>query len=389
MAHLGPTLRRTRRRERPWLRALLAAVISLVLNVLALTQLDATWLGLGRFKEVRPVELAPLAASDWEANRTVRDGSRAAPRSTPPPAPPAPPPPPSVAPGQVVDVGEQPDDPRKRRPPAEARYVSDRDHFVEKETRSRATKQPGQKTVPVPSALTAAAPPQPATPRGAAGTARESVAAQAGPKGPKVAAAAPAASALQDLARVDGPGDFAAGKSEKPAAAPGGGLDGQLSAGQRDPRLALSPSTLARLAGGPSNDYLKGVEEGDGTFLNTREWKYATYFNRIKESVSSAWDVQRTLDQRDPDRSIYAFKDRFTLLSVTLDDKGGVKDLAVVKTSNVEFLDRTAVDAFRKAQPFANPPPGLVDAGGEIRFNFGFYLEVGRPGIHLFRGPTP
>ena len=44
--------------------------------------------------------------------------------------------------------------------------------------------------------------------------------------------------------------------------------------------------------------------------------------------------------------------------------------------------------AFRKAQPFANPPRGLANDRGEIGFMFGFYLEVGS-GLQIFRGPTP
>jgi hypothetical protein len=38
------------------------------------------------------------------------------------------------------------------------------------------------------------------------------------------------------------------------------------------------------------------------------------------------------------------------------------------------------------AQPFVHPPPGLVDARREIRFSFGFYLEVGSP-LRIFRAP--
>lgn len=74
---------------------------------------------------------------------------------------------------------------------------------------------------------------------------------------------------------------------------------------------------------------------------------------------------------------------------MTLDDKGAVKDLLVSKSSNVDFLDVTAMEAFRRAQPFANPPSGLADAHGEIRFTFGFYLEVGRTGMRIYRGPAP
>jgi TonB family protein len=70
---------------------------------------------------------------------------------------------------------------------------------------------------------------------------------------------------------------------------------------------------------------------------------------------------------------------------VTLDDTGALKDVVVKRTSGVEFLDKTTVEAFKKAQPFANPPAGIVEPNGEIRFTFGFYLEVGH-GFQIFRG---
>ncbi len=52
----------------------------------------------------------------------------------------------------------------------------------------------------------------------------------------------------------------------------------------------------------------------------------------------------------------------------------------------MDFLDATALEAFRKAQPFVNPPRGLANDRGEIPFAFGFYLEVGSGALHLFRG---
>jgi len=143
------------------------------------------------------------------------------------------------------------------------------------------------------------------------------------------------------------------------------------------------------VAGGPAPDHLDGVEEGEGTFLNTRGWKYATYFNRIKQAVAAAWDPLAPLDARDPDRSMFGYKDRFTLLGVTLDDAGRVKNLKVEQTSGADFLDRAAVTAFQSAQPFVNPPHGIVDGNGEIKFSFGFFLEVGRPGLRIYRAPLP
>ena len=36
-------------------------------------------------------------------------------------------------------------------------------------------------------------------------------------------------------------------------------------------------------------DSLDGIKEGEGTFLNTSAFKYATFFNRIKESLVAKW----------------------------------------------------------------------------------------------------
>jgi TonB family protein len=91
---------------------------------------------------------------------------------------------------------------------------------------------------------------------------------------------------------------------------------------------------------------------------------------------------------RDPGGSKLGYKDWQTLLSVKLDGGGVLRDVSVVKSSGLDFLDRTAVDAFQKAQPFSNPPQGLADSRGEIVFTFGFYLETGGSGLHLFRGPA-
>ncbi|HEY6098278.1 MAG TPA: energy transducer TonB, partial [Anaeromyxobacter sp.] len=174
-----------------------------------------------------------------------------------------------------------------------------------------------------------------------------------------------------------------------PAPSPGAGEGGERRAGAPSDNPLIAPGTLARIAGGPAPDHLQGIEEGEGTFLNAKGWKYATYFNRIKQQVAATWDPLTPLEARDPDRTMFGYKDRFTLLGVTLDDTGHLKSLVVEQTSGVEFLDRAAMTAFRTAQPFMNPPRGIIDAQGEIRFSFGFFLEVGRSGLRIYRAPIP
>ena len=175
----------------------------------------------------------------------------------------------------------------------------------------------------------------------------------------------------------------------------------RLSAGEGDGRFAslgkrgagalstLQPSSavLDRIAGAPASDVSDedGIEEGEGTYLNTREWKHASFFNRVKQSVGQHWDPSTLIAVQDPTGEAYLYKNRHTLVAVTLDAAGSLKNIRVTRPSGVEFLDREAIDAFRRAGPFPHPPTALQNDRGEITFSFGFYLEVNRSRLRLFR----
>lgn len=169
------------------------------------------------------------------------------------------------------------------------------------------------------------------------------------------------------------------------AHAPGGG--GQVGGSPepetvRDLLPTLGYQEVARADGSP--DHLPDIDEGDATFLNTREWKYAWFFNRVKASVQRRWHAVDGHRRHDPYGRVFGVRDRLTVLNVTINADGALEDVYVVKDSGVAFLDDAAVQAFREAQPFPNPPLALRDADGSIRFKFGFYLEIhGRGG---FRG---
>ncbi len=150
--------------------------------------------------------------------------------------------------------------------------------------------------------------------------------------------------------------------------------------------LLPSPAVLDKITGAAANDHLQDVEEGDGTYLNTKEWKYASFFNRVKQSVSQQWNPGQQLRLRDPTGNIYGGRDRYTVLAVTLTNQGNVREIYVEKSCGLDFLDLEAIQAFERSQPFPNPPPGLVQADSSVRFQFGFFLEMsGRPRMRLFR----
>ena len=135
---------------------------------------------------------------------------------------------------------------------------------------------------------------------------------------------------------------------------------------------------LADLDSSPANDVFdEDIELGDGTYLNTRSFKYASFFNRFHRSVSQHWNPITEYRRRDPTGHVYGPRSRYTVLEVELDAEGALISSKVLRSSGLDFLDREAVASLKRAQPFPNPPAGLLD-DDRIFFSFGFQVKYGR-----------
>jgi TonB family protein len=368
MGYLGPSLRRERRRERPVHRIAAAAAVSLALNVLALWALAVA----GAFKlsgagvDPTRVALTPMSAAQWEANRAV------APPKSPPSSPED-----ERASGAVVELSPQQQ--ASETPPEKAKFLSDRNTRVDKETVSRhAGNYP--RVAPRPEQGSEGAPRDAPRAGGAAQGKGKEIPGREGTRGERVAVARPRAGPGAELGELRIPelGE--------------GGEGGRRRAGEPGADLSLSPEALARIAGGPSMDGVgEGLEVGDETWLQSREFKYATYINRMRSEIGQAWypRVRDAVRERDPDGSLYLYKERTVVLGLTIDTGGNVKDLAVIRSSSIDFFDRVAAASVRAAQPFPNPPRGMFRADDEVRIPF-FFTMYPRGGQALFwRPPEP
>ncbi|MES2503275.1 MAG: TonB family protein [Myxococcota bacterium] len=128
------------------------------------------------------------------------------------------------------------------------------------------------------------------------------------------------------------------------------------------------------------NDNLnKDIETSAETRLNTFEWKHATYFNRIKESVSRTWRplLDTQIKRYDPMGALMT-RDQLTVLEVTIDAQGNVVNTSIKTKSTAFYLDQGAVMAFEQASPFPNPPKALFATADNFTFNFGFMVSLGK-----------
>lgn len=154
------------------------------------------------------------------------------------------------------------------------------------------------------------------------------------------------------------------------------------------PRTGLlgTPSALAETFGSSGTfDDLPGVTEGDENQLNSKRFKYASFFNRVRNAVAQHWEPAEVHRAADPDGRIFGAKTRRTNLVIRLNADGSLAKIMLHGSSDARHLDEEAIRAVRAAAPFDNPPDGLVDPKtGYIEFGFGFIFEL-RGGARIFR----
>lgn len=298
--------------------------------------------------------------------------------------------------GQVVDLPPSPDS----KAPENADYLSEHNTHTEHETRSRHQSADYQNVMNEPTVAHKTDTSAAKTPRDAAGLEigpeRPSKERQKKTQGQAGALEIPTIKQHDRLAlrfdsslgefkneserqKINGNSDrlkLADGAPSEQPSAPGSAPKQGLTMADLVPQVGV----LARLNGGPSNDFLENIDEGEGTFLNSREFKYASFFNRLKRGVSQHWRPLAEYQRRDPTGNIYGSRSRVTVLSITLNPDGSLKEAEVKRSSGVEFLDREAIAAFKRAEPFPNPPKGLADGSGIIIFPFGFHIDFNSRG---------
>jgi protein TonB len=129
-----------------------------------------------------------------------------------------------------------------------------------------------------------------------------------------------------------------------------------------------------------TDDYIKDAEKGVETLVNAREFKYFSYYSRIRRQLSQYWEPL----VREKFKKIYRMgrapaaesRDRTTKLMIVLNSTGNLVKIQVLADSGILDLDDAAIEAFQKAAPFPNPPNGIVEGDGMVRIRWDFILET-------------
>jgi len=126
-------------------------------------------------------------------------------------------------------------------------------------------------------------------------------------------------------------------------------------------------------------DYIKDLDPGLETLLSTREFVYYTYYARVRKQLNQFWSpkVKEKISKIYREgRQIASTDDKITRCLVTLDKLGNLMRVQIIGISGIRELDEAAVEAFKLAAPFPNPPHGMVDDEGNIKLRWDFILEM-------------
>lgn len=127
-----------------------------------------------------------------------------------------------------------------------------------------------------------------------------------------------------------------------------------------------------------TEDYIKDVDQGSQTLLNAREFKYYSYYSRIRRQLSQHWEPkvrEKLVRLFRQGRTIASDRDHTTKLLIILSENGKLMNVQILGESGVHDLDDAAMDAFRSAAPFPNPPKGIIEADKTVKIRWDFVLE--------------
>jgi TonB family protein len=126
-------------------------------------------------------------------------------------------------------------------------------------------------------------------------------------------------------------------------------------------------------------EYIKGLREGEVSALNTKEFIFYSYYERVRQQLDQAWQPrlrEEILKIYRLGRKLAHDTDYITRTVVTLNDQGEVVRVRMVGSSGTIDLDQIAIDALNRAGPYPNPPQGLINSSRQVEIRWDFILKT-------------
>ena len=122
------------------------------------------------------------------------------------------------------------------------------------------------------------------------------------------------------------------------------------------------------------------VAIGSITALNTDRLTYYSFFSRVNEAIYFRWNtrVRSALDSFDNNylRNVIRLNRWVTQAEILLRPDGRVHKVLLMKESGILRFDLAAVNAFKDAAIFPNPPQEMIQDDGFIHLKYSFTVAI-------------
>lgn len=122
----------------------------------------------------------------------------------------------------------------------------------------------------------------------------------------------------------------------------------------------------------------RDVKVGSFTALNTDRYLYYTFYARVEELIRYRWEsrIQNAINSFDRETRLQlADRNWVTEAEFILDKSGHLKTAVIMKSSGIKPFDMAAINAFKEALIFPNPPQEMVKEDGMIHLVFSFTVR--------------
>lgn len=120
------------------------------------------------------------------------------------------------------------------------------------------------------------------------------------------------------------------------------------------------------------------IKIGSFTALNTDRHLYYSFFSRVEELIRFRWvqNVESHIDYL----GLWGYRgvrqnQWITQVTILLNSKGEFEEASLEKNSGMIGFDKAAIEAFRSAYFFPNPPLEMIDRDGKIRLKYAFLVQ--------------
>jgi hypothetical protein len=137
----------------------------------------------------------------------------------------------------------------------------------------------------------------------------------------------------------------------------------------------LDSGEKTKLQRGSFNVLDSDVKVSSQTILNTDEYVYSTFYNRMRESIAVYWEpkVREVMENRFSNLTPGIYK---TETKIFISRSGEILDVEVEQSSGVLKLDDIATSSVKEAHIFLNPPSQLFELDPRAGLDFGFYVHI-------------